>query len=253
MENTNVFQKPVILLVACAVVGLLAAIDTFSSAEGFPLILGLVCLGVGLLSLRSQPRVALLRRLAVIVLGPALATAGFLVYGHNLEQRLAALQQEISAELAGTAAPRLTGMEPLNVEPSALEQAASYSNPATIVTFWARWCSPCWKELPELDELYRQHAGGGLAVVALTKYDEPDDEAACRSQLARDRDFVRDRGLTIPFAVTTEVKSVYDGFMVRSLPSSVLVDGAGRIVAYGVGLEGGREVMRRAVALIGEG
>ncbi len=32
-----------------------------------------------------------------------------------------------------------------------------------------------------------------------------------------------------------------------------LVDGHGKIVAYGIGLEGGREVMRRALALISEG
>ena len=39
--------------------------------------------------------------------------------------------------------------------------------------------------------------------------------------------------------------------MVRSVPSTAVIDGNGNIIAYGVGLEGGREVMRRAAALIG--
>ncbi len=252
MKKEKLFLEPVLLLIACAVVGLLAARDVFSSMMGFPWIFGLVCLLFGLLSLRRQPRVALPRRLIVVFLGPALATAGFFVHLHNVEQRLAELQAEISAKLTGTAAPRPSGMEALNVEPAVLEQAASYSSPATIVTFWARWCSPCWKELPELEELYRERAADGLAVVALTRYDAPDDEAERRSQFASDRDFVRERGFTMPFAVTADA-GVHRGFMVRSLPSAALVDGEGRIVAYGVGIDGGREVMRRAVDLIDGG
>ncbi len=249
MKKASVFLEPVILLIACAAVGVLAALDVFRSMMGFPWIFGLVCLLFGLLSLRRRPRLALPRRLLVILLGPALAIAGFFVQQHNLEQRLAAVQAEITAALAGTAAPRLTGMQALNVEPAALEQAASYSSPATIVTFWARWCSPCWKELPGLDQLYRQHAADGLAVVALTRYDVPDDEAERQRQFAADRDFVRARGFTIPFAVTADAV-IHRGFMVRSLPSAALIDGEGKIVAYGVGIAGGRELMRRALALV---
>ncbi len=249
MKKTNVFREPVVLLVACGVVGLLAAMDVFSSMMGFPLIFGLVCLVLGLLSLRLQPRLSLARRLVVILMGPALAVTGFFVHARSVEQRLTALQEEIGAELAGTDAPRLTQLQPLNVEPAALEQAASFTSPATIVTFWARWCSPCWTELPELDEFYRRHSANGLSVVALTKYDEPDDEAARRSELAKARDFVRDRGLTFPAAITTDA-GIYRGFMVRSLPSAALIDDGGRIVAYGVGVEGSRELMRQAATLL---
>ncbi len=248
-RETNVFREPVTLLIACAVVGVLAALDVFSSIAGFPWIFGLICLIFGLLSLRQQPRLALMPRVALVLLGPALATAGFFVHVERAEQRRVALQTTVAATVTGTVAPALGGLEPLNVEPSVLEQAASYSAPATIVTFWARWCSPCWKELPELDELYRRHAENGLAVVALTRYDEPNDEAACRDQFARDQEFVRDRDLTLPFAVATD-PGVYRGFQVRDVPSTALVDGKGRIVAYGIGLEGGREVMRRAESLL---
>ena len=252
MDEKTLLREPVILAIACAAVAVLAARGTFLSMFNFPWIFGLVCLVVGLLSLRRQPRVARGRRLAVILVGPLLALGGFLLQVRGLERRIAASQAEISAALVGTEAPRLTGLEALNVEPAVLERAASYTQPATLVTFWAYWCSPCWKELPELDELYRRRAADGLAVVALTHYDEPGDEAAMASQLARDRDWVRERDFAFPAAIYVDT-GLHDELMVRAWPSGALIDDRGKIVAYGVGIQGGRELMRRAVELLDRG
>lgn len=36
-----------------------------------------------------------------------------------------------------------------------------------VLNFWATWCPPCIKELPEFDRLHRAHAGRGLQVVGL--------------------------------------------------------------------------------------
>ena len=36
-----------------------------------------------------------------------------------------------------------------------------------VLNFWATWCPPCVKELPEFDRLHRTHGAGGLQVVGL--------------------------------------------------------------------------------------
>lgn len=36
-----------------------------------------------------------------------------------------------------------------------------------VLNFWATWCPPCIKELPELDRFLRAHAAQGWAVVGL--------------------------------------------------------------------------------------
>lgn len=248
-ESKRVLLEPIVLLIACGVVGGLAARGSFMSMMNFPLIFGLVCLFFGVLSLRKQPRVALLPRAVLVVLGAAIAIGGWQMQVNLVEQRHLRTQKEVFAELGGKAAPALTGLEPLNTEAAALGQAASFSNAATIVTFWARWCSPCWKELPELDEFYRERRADGLAVVAIAEYDEPTDESVRQEEFLKGQEFVRDHDLTFPAAMTTD-DGLFRSYRVRSLPSAALIDAQGTLVGYGVGVDGGREIMRYASALL---
>ena len=248
-KPTSSLRRSALLMIASAVVGILAAYGVFSSAVGFPLVFGLVCLGLGLVSLREKPRKALGLRLLLSLMCPVLTFAGYFAHERAVEQSRLALQTELSAALVGSSAPPLENLEPLNVDSRELDRLSNYSAPATIVTFWAYWCSPCWTELPELDELYRKHADDGLAVVAVTRYDDPDDAAACQGQLEQDRDYVRNKGFAFPVAITRNAE-IYEAFMVRSVPTGVLIDGNAKIVAYGVGLDGGRDLMRHASALL---
>ena len=41
-------------------------------------------------------------------------------------------------------------------------------NKITIVTFWAKWCPECRKELPILNEIYKKYHSRGLEVIAIT-------------------------------------------------------------------------------------
>lgn len=47
-----------------------------------------------------------------------------------------------------------------------------------VFDFWASWCAPCVKEIPELIELYRQYEDRGLQIIGIN-FD--DDEAMLRS------------------------------------------------------------------------
>ena len=44
---------------------------------------------------------------------------------------------------------------------------APFRQRAWVLNFWATWCPPCVKELPEFDRLHRQHTGQGVQVVGL--------------------------------------------------------------------------------------
>lgn len=44
---------------------------------------------------------------------------------------------------------------------------ASLRRRIVVINFWATWCPPCVKELPEFDRLHRERGGQGVAVVGL--------------------------------------------------------------------------------------
>ena len=45
--------------------------------------------------------------------------------------------------------------------------AAQYRGKVLVVLFWATWCRPCTEDLPQIQELYRQHKGAGLEIIGV--------------------------------------------------------------------------------------
>ena len=45
---------------------------------------------------------------------------------------------------------------------------SDYSGELLLVNFWATWCAPCRKEMPQLDALAKRYAGKNVRVIALS-------------------------------------------------------------------------------------
>ena len=251
MKTKSLLINPLILLVACGIVGVLSWQGQFTSMMGFPWIFAAVCLVFGLLSLRQQPKVAVAARVTLVVFGSGLAFAGGYAQDRLVQHRLDETQRMVMAALVGKPAAMLSGIESVNVDADALSQASSFSNKATIVNFWSRRCSPCLKDLPELNEFYEAHKEAGLAVVAITRLDQYLGGAARANELAKITRLVSDLGLSFPVAVAVG-DDLHNDYMVYALPSAALIDATGRIVAYGVGYYGGKQIMEQASALLRE-
>lgn len=50
---------------------------------------------------------------------------------------------------------------------------ADFRGRVLVVNFWATWCPPCVKEMPELDRLQREQGAAGVQVIGLA-IDQPD-------------------------------------------------------------------------------
>ena len=90
-----------------------------------------------------------------------------------------------------------------------------------FINLWATYCTPCIKELPYFDALYREHEGD-IAMLAVHPSMVLDDPAA----------FLADKGYAFPFAVDTEDDAVW-GIVkgTSTLPQTIVLDRNG-VVTY---------------------
>jgi ubiquinone/menaquinone biosynthesis C-methylase UbiE/peroxiredoxin len=94
-----------------------------------------------------------------------------------------------------------------------------------FLNFWATWCPPCKEEMPSMERLYRRHKEHGFTIVAISIDSGGTDGVAW---------FVRKLGLTFPIGLDPKLE-VANRYTVRALPSSFLVDRAGKTVAVALG------------------
>lgn len=101
---------------------------------------------------------------------------------------------------------------------------AAWKGKPVVVNFWARWCTPCRKEIPDLVKARARHQGSGVEVLGL----------ALEEQGAAVREFAKAYEIDYPVLL---IKDNAMGLMSElgnaqlGLPFTVAVDRQGR-VAY---------------------
>jgi thiol-disulfide isomerase/thioredoxin len=99
---------------------------------------------------------------------------------------------------------------------------ASLRGRAAVVNFWATWCPPCVAEMPSLDRLHAMVAGEGIAVLALSS----DRGGKAQVQPFYQRTAIRNLDLLLdPRGAAGRALGV------RGLPTTIILDRAGREVA----------------------
>lgn len=89
-----------------------------------------------------------------------------------------------------------------------------------LLDFWAPWCQPCVRAAPELARTRRELGPSGLEIIGV--HDGEPDEVA--------REFVRDRAMWWPQLIDAD-RAAQAIYRVDDLPTYVLIDPAGTIVA----------------------
>ncbi len=104
-----------------------------------------------------------------------------------------------------------------------------------LLDFWATWCPPCLREMPELATLHRDLSPRGFTVVGVNR--EPED-------LAKVRAFVAEKAF--PFPVVVDTDNVGERYRLVSLPMTVLIGRDGTVVRQFMGYTD-PAIMRTAV------
>jgi peroxiredoxin len=91
-----------------------------------------------------------------------------------------------------------------------------------LVNFWATWCPPCRKEMPDLDALYNKFKDQGFVVLAIS-----DEEATKISP------YIAEHKVSYPIMLDPGRK-VNDAFIVEGIPKSFVYDRSGKMVAQSI-------------------
>jgi thiol-disulfide isomerase/thioredoxin len=101
---------------------------------------------------------------------------------------------------------------------------AALQGKVVFLNFWATWCGPCRAEIPDLIALQDRYKGR-LQIIGLNVDDEEADI----------QKYVDETGINYPVAMTSnDVRIQFGG--IPALPTSFVLDTAGRVVQKHVGL-----------------
>lgn len=90
-----------------------------------------------------------------------------------------------------------------------------------VLNFWASWCGPCRKEMPDMQKFYDAYKDKNVEVVAvnLTHFERKREHVD---------EFVKEYGLTFPIPLDVE-KQQYDAYKVITIPTTYFLDENGVI------------------------
>jgi peroxiredoxin len=91
-----------------------------------------------------------------------------------------------------------------------------------VLNFWATWCPPCRKEMPDLQALYQQFAKQGLVILAIS-----DEDAG------KVKPFISERKITYPILLDPGRK-VNELFQIAGIPKTFVYDRSGKLVAQSI-------------------
>ncbi len=103
-----------------------------------------------------------------------------------------------------------------------------------LLDFWATWCSPCLADMPRLRKLYDKYQPNGFEILGLDSetlgQDTDETDLATQEQAKK---VAAAKGAVWTHATSpTATPVAHRIFNVESLPSKILVDREGRIIAF---------------------
>jgi peroxiredoxin len=91
-----------------------------------------------------------------------------------------------------------------------------------LVNFWATWCPPCRKEMPDFEALYKRFSDQGLVILAISDED-----------IAKVKPFITERNITYPVLLDPGRK-VNQLFEVDGIPKSFVYNREGKLVTESI-------------------
>lgn len=117
-------------------------------------------------------------------------------------------------------------------------ELAALKGKIVLLDFWATWCPPCKKDLPQLRKLYADLKGKGFEIVGVDAFEK--DWAAYKAFVAKEQ-------VSWPQVTEKDAKAVARDYGVEHLPRTVLVGKDGKVLALDLRADALVEAIKAAV------
>ena len=101
----------------------------------------------------------------------------------------------------------------------------NYKGKVIFLNFWATWCPPCKKEMPDVESIYKEYGENKKDVIILGVNSEKENEV---------KKFLKDKGYTFPTLID-ENSEVMRKYFIQAFPTSFVIDKEGNIYGYVMG------------------
>ena len=105
---------------------------------------------------------------------------------------------------------------------------AGLAGKVVLLDYWATWCAPCRRSMPELERLHQAYARKGLVVLGVSVDDPPAHKKA--------KNLVKSKKYGYRFAFDRSDAPSWPEWGVQAIPAAFLIDRKGQIVAQWTGI-----------------
>ncbi len=149
-----------------------------------------------------------------IAIAMVAVAAGYYVLQHDGAVEAAAPAPALPPSAASGAAPAFT-LPDISGKSVSL---ADFKGKVVVLDFWATWCPPCRKEIPDFISIQNEYGSKGVQVVGIAL-----------DELPKVRAFVQANGMNYPVLMGTDaITALYGG--IEGIPTTFIIDRNGKIV-----------------------
>jgi cytochrome c-type biogenesis protein len=114
---------------------------------------------------------------------------------------------------------------------------SDYKGKVVFLNFWATWCPPCQKEMPDIEALYNEYNQNQDDVIFLGISNPRSEENTNTRELEKEGviEFLEKNNLTFP-VVFDETGEIFNQYSISALPTTFMIDKEGNIYGYAPGM-----------------